>query len=62
MNLWKIKNAEWLQLAHLLSSEAPAAKGPGRPRMDDLQQIAEACLYRHYHAGQTGYRTAVLPW
>jgi hypothetical protein len=62
MTPWKLSDDEWGALRGILESDAPAVKRHrGRPRIEDIRPIAEACLFRSYHSLSTG-RNHCFDW
>jgi transposase len=56
MPSWQLTDKEWAQLGHLLEA-FPTTGGRGHPRIADNRPAAQACLYRHFHAGSSGNRS-----
>src|SRR4051794_6626282 len=50
---WKIADEEWDALGPLLVPDPQLPRARGRPRVEDVRSIAEACLFRSYHCLST---------
>lgn len=57
---WTTTDAEWEELGHILSADSRPAR-PGRPRLEDVRSIAEACLFRSFHS-LAGGRNHCFDW
>lgn len=57
MSDWILTDAEWNELGPLLADPQEEKPRRGRPRVVDDKAVAEACLYRHYHAHAAKYRS-----
>jgi transposase len=56
MQAWQLTDAEWDTLGRMLADPEASVQGPGRPRLENGREAAEACLYRHYHTLAESYR------
>ena len=60
---WRLTDDEWDRLRPILEDAQAGQRRPGRgrPRIQDIRPLAEACLYRYFHCLSTG-RSHAFNW